>query len=276
LDSDHGNYSDGLRKSFHNEPVSFLRRTNHEYVEVVNPKLSALLSGTPCQLKKLIPDAENGLFSRFMYYHLPMKPQWNDVFADYADVSLDEKYEGLGRDWYNVYLRISEIEQINFSFSLDQQAQFNANFADLHEDYLRRYGEGFLPSVRRMGLIVFKISMTLSLMRCLEYADERVDFVCEDADFQTALTIGDSLLEHAAKIFATFPATSNKGANYWQREDAKKNKIYMALPDIFETKDAVKIGAENDVSESTIKRWLRSAQFTNIGYGKYQKSELTR
>ena len=28
--SDHGNYSDVLRKSFHNEPVSYLRRTNHE------------------------------------------------------------------------------------------------------------------------------------------------------------------------------------------------------------------------------------------------------
>jgi hypothetical protein len=276
LASDHGNYSDGLRKSFHNEPVSFLRRTNHEYVEVVNPKLSVLLSGTPGQVKKLIPDAENGLFSRFMYYHLPMKPQWNDVFADATAVSLDEKYADLGRIWYEVYQRISEIEQINFSFTPDHQAQFNAHFAYLHEEYFRRYGEGFLPSVRRMGLIVFKISMSLSLMRCLEYADEKVDFICEDVDFQTALTIGDSLLEHAAKIFATFPATSNKGANYWQREDAKKNKIYMALPDIFETKDAVKIGAENDVSESTIKRWLRSAQFTNIGYGKYQKSELTR
>ena len=92
LASDHGNYSDGLRKSFHNEPVSFLRRTNYEYVEVVNPKLSVLLSGTPGQVKKLIPDAENGLFSRFMYYHLPMKHQWNDVFADSTGVSLDEKH----------------------------------------------------------------------------------------------------------------------------------------------------------------------------------------
>lgn len=66
--SDHGNYSDVLRKSFHNEPVSYLRRTNHEYVEVFEPQISALLSGTPGQIRKLIPDSENGLFSRFMYY----------------------------------------------------------------------------------------------------------------------------------------------------------------------------------------------------------------
>ena len=269
LTSDHGNYSDGLRKSFHNEPVSFLRRTNHEYVEVVNPKLSVLLSGTPGQVKKLIPDAENGLFSRFMYYHLPMKPQWNDVFADSTDVSLDEKYADLGRIWYEVYQRISEIEQINFSFTPDQQAQFNAHFAYLHEEYFRRYGEGFLPSVRRMGLIVFKISMSLSLMRCLEYADEKVDFICEDVDFQTALTIGDALLEHAAKLFQTFPATLSKGTlNYWQREEEKKDQVYRELPDTFETKDAVKIGAKHKVSERTVKRWLKSPRYINIEYGK--------
>lgn len=273
LTSDHGNYSDGLRKSFHNEPVSFLRRTNHEYVEVVNPKLSVLLSGTPGQVKKLIPDAENGLFSRFMYYHLPMKPQWNDVFADSTDVSLDEKYADLGRIWYEVYQRISEIEQINFSFTPDQQAQFNAHFAYLHEEYFRRYGEGFLPSVRRMGLIVFKISMSLSLMRCLEYADEKVDFICEDVDFQTALTIGDALLEHAAKLFQTFPATLSKGTlNYWQREEEKKDQVYRELPDTFETKDAVKIGAKHKVSERTVKRWLKSPRYINIEYGKYKKA----
>ena len=273
LASDHGNYSDGLRKSFHNEPVSFLRRTNHEYVEVVNPKLSVLLSGTPGQVKKLIPDAENGLFSRFMYYHHPMKPQWNDVFADATAVSLDEKYADLGRIWYEVYQRISEIEQINFSFTSDHQAQFNAHFAYLHEEYFRRYGEGFLPSVRRMGLIVFKISMSLSLMRCLEYADEKVDFICEDVDFQTALTIGDALLEHAAKLFQTFPATLSKGTlNYWQREEEKKDQVYRELPDTFETKDAVKIGAKHNVSERTVKRWLKSPRYINIEYGKYQKA----
>ena len=86
-----------------------------------------LLSGTPGQVKKLIPDAENGLFSRFMYCHLPMKPQWNDVFADSTDVSLDEK----------------------------------------------------------------------------------VDLICEDVDFHTALTIGDILLEHAAKLYSILPVSAS-------------------------------------------------------------------
>ncbi len=75
---------------------------------MLEPHISALLSGTPGQIRKLIPDSENGLFSRFMYYHLPMKPDWNDVFADLSDASLDDAYAALGRDWNDVYQRISK------------------------------------------------------------------------------------------------------------------------------------------------------------------------
>ena len=106
-----------MRKSFHNESISYLRKTNHEYVEVLESQLSALLSGTPGQVRKLIPDPENCLFSRFVYYHLPMKPYWNDVFADSSDVSLDDIYADLGRDWNEVYQRISRFEHISFSFT---------------------------------------------------------------------------------------------------------------------------------------------------------------
>lgn len=110
--SDHGNYSDVMRKSFHNESISYLRKTNNEYVEVLESQLSALLSGSPGQVRKLIPDPENGLFSRFMYYHLPMKPDWDDVFADSSDVSLDDIYVALGRNWNEVYQRISRLSPL--------------------------------------------------------------------------------------------------------------------------------------------------------------------
>ncbi len=275
--SDHGNYSDVLRKSFHNEPVSYLRRTNHEYVEVLDPQLSTLLSGTPGQLRRLIPDSENGLFSRFMYYHLPLKPHWNDVFADSSDVSLDDTYVALGRGWHEVYQRISRFEHIHFSYTPQQQARFNEHFAALHEKYLQRYGEGFLSSVRRMGLIVFKISMVLSLMRCMEFADESAEFICEDTDFSVALTMGDILLEHSAKFYLTFPQDTRNGAYSFKRqEEEKKRKAYQDLPDTFQTKEAVAIGKRHGLSPSTVKRWLKnSSLFTNLSYGRYAKVHTT-
>jgi len=71
--SDYGDFSDGFRNAFQHEPISYYRRTDKEYVEIDRPCLSALLSGTPKQITTLIPNAENGLFSRFMFYVMNMK-----------------------------------------------------------------------------------------------------------------------------------------------------------------------------------------------------------
>jgi Primase C terminal 2 (PriCT-2). len=61
FNSDLGNYSDGFRKAFHHEAISYLRKKDREYVEIMKPKFSAILSGTPEQVFNLIPSAENGL-----------------------------------------------------------------------------------------------------------------------------------------------------------------------------------------------------------------------
>ncbi|MBP6356234.1 MAG: DUF3987 domain-containing protein, partial [Paludibacter sp.] len=56
--SEHGNYSDGFRKAFHHETITYNRRKDREFVEIDMPRLSALLSGTPKQVSALIPNAE--------------------------------------------------------------------------------------------------------------------------------------------------------------------------------------------------------------------------
>lgn len=271
--TDHGNYSDGLRKAFHNEPLSYLRRSNNEYVEVENPKLSTLLSGTPNQVRKLIPDAENGLFSRFMFYYLPLKPQWNNVFAKSSETSLDDEFATIGEDWCEVYLRLSEYDYVHFSLTEQQEMLFNGHFNALHDEYIQRYGLGFISAVRRMGLIVFRLAMILSMARCYELPDEKTEIICQDIDLQIAMIIGDSLLEHAAKYYLTLPHTSSIPQNltYRQREDETKKKIYAELPDSFQRKDAVKLGKEYGLSERTITRWLNTSLFISPSYGNYSK-----
>lgn len=71
--SDYGNYSDGFRKAFHHETISYIRRKDREYVNIKSPRLSTLLTGTPRQILNLITDAENGLFSRFIFYFLDLR-----------------------------------------------------------------------------------------------------------------------------------------------------------------------------------------------------------
>ena len=67
LKSEHGNYSDMLRKGFHHERISMSRRKDREHLEIDNPRISVVLAGTPEQVRHLIPDAENGLLSRFIF-----------------------------------------------------------------------------------------------------------------------------------------------------------------------------------------------------------------
>ena len=60
-----------------------------------------------------------------------------------------------------------------------------------------------------------------------------------------------------------------------REEEEKKRKAYKDLPDTFKTKDAVDIGHRHGLSQSTVKRWLKTSLFTNLSYGKYAKAEMT-
>ena len=101
LKSDFGNYSDTLRKAFHHEPINFCRRTNREYCEVDSPKLSVVLSGTPNQVRRLIPDAENGLESRFFFYRIPFVRTFRDVLSQSNTAQTkSEMFKALGERFY--------------------------------------------------------------------------------------------------------------------------------------------------------------------------------
>ena len=70
IGSEYGHWSDTLRKAFDHDRLSYNRRTDQEYREVKKSYLSVLLSGTPAQVKPLIPSTENGLFSRQLFYYM--------------------------------------------------------------------------------------------------------------------------------------------------------------------------------------------------------------
>lgn len=62
IGSEYGHWSETLRRAFDHDWLAYNRRTNQEYRENKKSYLSLLLSGTPAQVKPLIPSVENGLF----------------------------------------------------------------------------------------------------------------------------------------------------------------------------------------------------------------------
>ena len=75
---DWGSYSHVMRGAFHHEKISVARKTNKELLEIDEPRLAVVLSGTPNQVPKLIASAEDGLFSRFMFYAFKNDIVWQD------------------------------------------------------------------------------------------------------------------------------------------------------------------------------------------------------
>ena len=175
--SDYGNYSDGFRKAFHHETISYIRRKDREYVSIRSPRLSTLLTGTPHQILNLIPDAENGLFSRFAFYALDTRIVWNNVFDNSIDGTLDDYFRTLGEDYQDFYNILRNNKDLLFSLAPQQQEDFNATFDRYQTEYIDRCGEDFIASVRRLGVITFRIAMILSALRIMETGNFENDIV---------------------------------------------------------------------------------------------------
>lgn len=98
IGTDYGHWSDTLRRAFDHDFLSYNRRTEQEYREIKKSYLSILLSGTPAQVKPLIPSVENGLFSRQIFYYMPAIHEWKDQF-DNHDTDMESLFATMGEEW---------------------------------------------------------------------------------------------------------------------------------------------------------------------------------
>ncbi|HEY3369346.1 MAG TPA: DUF3987 domain-containing protein [Prolixibacteraceae bacterium] len=200
--SDYGNYSDGFRKAFHHENISYYRRTDREYVEIDNPCLSTVLSSTPKQVATLIPNAENGLLSRFIFYHMNIRPVWKNVFPKENNNAMELEFDKLGQEFFPLYKALRENPAIEFCMTDEQHDQFHAFFTQIQDKYLMLQGMDYMATIRRLGLIAFRMAMAFTMLRILETGDFSQKQVCPDTDFQTVLSMVKILVKHSSHVFS--------------------------------------------------------------------------
>lgn len=275
--SDYGNYSDGFRKAFHHETISYIRRKDREYVNIKNPRLSTVLTGTPRQVLNLITDAENGLFSRFLFYYLDTKLVWNNVFAESGNETLEDHFSTLGKDYHDFHTILSEYgSDIIFSLTPTQQEDFNTLFDQWQSDYAASCGDEFIATVHRLGVITFRIAMILSTLRIMEDGCFSSQLTCSDTDYATAKAIAETIIRHDERIFRTLasPAATAAVSTAVQRQ-SQQMKYLEALPDEFDRKTycelATTMGLNPKSIERTIKKWCEEGRLENVAYGKYRK-----
>ena len=249
--TDYGNYSDGFRKAFHHETISYYRRTDREYVDIESPCLSGMFTGTPKQVSSLIPNAENGLFSRFIFYFMNIHPVWKNVFAFNSDNGLDDYFDLLGNDFFNLYQTLSGNPEIQFCLTAEQQEQFNAFFEQIQAAYLSLQGLDYMATIRRLGIIAFRIAMILSALRIMEHGELPDRIICEERDFQSTLEIIRVLVKHASKVFSELP----EDAPLPKRKN-QKEKFLDALPASFNRQDYLKIAASMSIPDKTAEGYI--------------------
>lgn len=270
--SEHGNFSDGFRKAFHHETISYLRRKDREFVELENPRLSALLSGTPKQVSALIPNAENGLFSRFIFYFMNIKPVWKDVFANSGDQTLDLYFKDLGEYFHCFHNQLKQQQEMRFSLTVLQQEQFNAYFAQAQIQFLALYGDDYIATVRRLGLITFRIAMIFTVLRLMESQHFTTPLICTDTDFNTALEMVKVLVQHAATVFDALPAEQETPTT-----NNPRMALFQSLPPRFDKQTYSSLAAQLQIPESTGNKWLMkfvsSGLLSKQAHGNYSKKD---
>jgi len=284
FNSDLGNYSDGFRKAFHHETISYLRKKDREYVEITKPKFSAILSGTPEQVFNLIPSAENGLFSRFIFYVMPTEIVWHDMFDASEGPTADELFKEIGRDFYQFH-KLLGAQPIRFTLQQEQQRRFNTFFSKTQAEYAALFGNDIIASVRRLGLILFRFAMILTVLRqmdegafplALEDGKEAL-LVCTDADFDTALAMVKVLLQHTVRVFQALPRRTERRfrQDRRQRTESYMQAFLAALPDAFSRSGYLQTAADMGINEKTAERYIaelcRSGMLEHPASGQYVK-----
>ncbi len=272
-----GDYSDGFRKAFHHERISYMRRKDKEHVDLEAPRLSVLLTGTPQQVLSLIPDAENGLFSRCMYYYMDIKMDWNNVFIR-RERSLDMVFDDYGKAYYDFYKLLKKEKERHFVLTDEQQKVFNARFGEWQEEYKDVCGVGFVATVRRMGLICYRITMILTTLRLMDSEGNwPEELVCSDVDFENAMYIADALLEHAEVVYKMLPKSKIASGTVKSAREKREQEMLERLEDRFNTDDLLVCGKEMGIPKSTlfrrVKELIDNGLVEKMGHGIYKKKK---
>ena len=170
IGSEYGHWSDTMRKAFDHDRISYNRRTDREYREVKKVFLAVLLSGTPAQVKPLIPTTENGLFSRELFYYMHGIHHWQDQF-DLNDNYLEETFNTLGMEWKEKLKAIVMGGTFTLRLTDGQKKDFNQLFSNLFTRSELSNGSEMSSSVARLAINICRIMEVVAMLRALEQGE---------------------------------------------------------------------------------------------------------
>ena len=289
IGSEYGHWSDTLRKAFDHDRLSYNRRTDQEYREVKKSYLSVLLSGTPAQVKPLIPSTENGLFSRQLFYYMHGIWAWINQFES-GEADLEAIFTDIGLEWKK-QLDLMKTHGVHTLRLTDEQKQeFNTLFSDLFFRSGLENDNEMSSSIARLAVNTCRIMAEVAMIRALEcdqpyqFKNSSIHLLTPDKeiatdnikdgiitrwdvtitaeDFKAVLELVTPLYRHATHILSFLPSTEVK-----HRANADRDALFEAMGNQFTRAQLSEQATIMKIKPNTAFGWLnrliKKGLFTN-------------
>lgn len=301
IGSDYGHWSDTLRKAFDHDRLSYNRRTDQEYREVKKSFLSVLISGTPSQVKTFIPTAEDGSFSRQMFYYLHGIWQWVSQFTE-DKINLEEVFTAMGLEWKGKLDMIKAHGIHTLQLTVEQKEEFDALFSRLFSRSSIANGREMYSFVARLAVNLCRIMAEVAVLRALESPQSyqfkvspassftpdkeiptdnindgiitRWDVTITSEDFKAVLALAEPLYCHATHILSFLPAIEVS-----HRSNADRDFLFSQVGEEFTRAQLLEEAAAMGIKENTAITWLKRLTKSGVlisvdGKGTYTRARV--
>jgi len=246
-----------LRKVYHHESISQMRKTKDEHFVVSRPKLSIIVSGTPSQIPKLFTSNSDGLFSRFMIVSGTSPIVWKDVKPVEGSLPLSSQFKTLGDNFYLLWKHHCNQKSLNIVFSDYQWGIINNQGDYLQTICLEEGGENAVSIARRHMNMLTRIASILTATRHYESGSASGELQCNMTDFDISLGLTSYSFQQALALFNKLPGEVHKNPK-------RAMELYQMLPDIVFSINQIKpLSTELNVGVRTIQRYIN--QLKDIG-----------
>ena len=299
IGSDHGHWSDTLRKAFDHDRLSYNRRTDQEYREVKKSYLSVLISGTPSQVQTFIPTAEDGSYSRQLYYYMCGISKWISQFMG-NEIDWEEIFTAMGLEWKEKLSVIKSHGIHTLQLTDEQKEEIDTVFSDLFERSSVANGREMYSFVARLAVNLCRIMSEVAVLRALESphpydfktsstspftpdkeipADNckdgiitRWDVSISQEDFHAVLSLTEALYCHATHILSFLPSTEIS-----HRPNADRDYLFQKLGNEFTRtqllEEAVAMGIKENTALTWLKRLTKYGKLVSVdGKGSYART----
>lgn len=270
-----GDLSTIFRCAFEHETVRSLRKGKS--VTIQTPKLAMILTGTRNQLFNVIPDNENGLFSRFIFFDFPLDHTWKKMFN--SKIDFNEYYRNLSGRILEYWKKLQTIDSIEFNYTDEQIEKFYNKFSKWQSQSIALLGDSSASTIRRLAITNFRFAMIFSVVRMLDDGKLHKEIVCGDDDFEIAMQLTEVFLENASNIFQKLPSKSSNLRVLKPRQ----LKLYESLPLTFDFSEGLELASSLDIPKGTAEKYFRlyreSGLIVSEKHGSYRKliqSEISK